>query len=476
MSSRAAAPLALASPVAGSQRGRPALREASGDQRSLPAPSAAPECFAAYAAHELRAPVALQRTLVEVALADPHADTEALRAMGKRVIASCEQQQRLLAALLDLTRSRWGLSRREPVDLAATVADALRTHDPGELESDVRLERAGMTGDPDLLMRLAENLVSNAIRHNTLGGRIELATRSESGRAVLSVANTGPLIAAGELQRLFQPFHRAVSGPTGAVEGVGLGLAIVHAIADAHNARISARALAGGGLEIKISFPPILTRAATPGTASGRARCGTTREPDRTPTAARSAGHGSPASGHRHRLPIALAAIGCAVAIAACGSSNRNASSGSPTAGQGKLAGALAFAKCMRAHAVPDFPDPKVSGNSIQILGSSPGIDRQSPAFVAAQHACEHLLPAGAAPSQQQTARLKARFLTLARCMRAHGIPGFPDPTSSPPASRAGYSAITSNGGAWLAIPGSIDVTSPAFHRAASACKLGTSL
>ena len=69
-------------------------------------------------------------------------------------------------------------------------------------------EPAWTTGDPDLLERLAANLVSNAIRHNIVGGRIEVATRAESGRAVLAVANTGPLIPAGELQRLFQPFQR----------------------------------------------------------------------------------------------------------------------------------------------------------------------------------------------------------------------------------------------------------------------------
>ena len=61
-------------------------------------------------------------------------------------------------------------------------------------------------------------------------------------------------------------------------------------------------------------------------------------------------------------------------------------------------------------------------------------------------------------------------MLHISQCMRAHGIPGFPDPTLSPPSSRAGYSAIRSNGVAWLAIPDSIDVRSPAFKQAAAAC------
>jgi hypothetical protein len=63
-------------------------------------------------------------------------------------------------------------------------------------------------------------------------------------------------------------------------------------------------------------------------------------------------------------------------------------------------------------------------------------------------------------------------MLRISQCMRAHGISKFPDPTLSPPSKRAGYSEIRSNGVAWLAIPESIDVRSPAFKQAAAACKL----
>jgi signal transduction histidine kinase len=210
------------------------------------------ECFAAYVAHELRTPIALQRTLVEVALADPLADTTALREMGERVIASCEHQQALIEALLDLARSKRGLSRHEPVDLAAITGEVLRAHDLSEFESVVVLEPARATGDPDLIERLAANLVSNAIRHNIpAGGRIEVATGIALGRPVLSVANTGPSIPADELTRLFQPFQRLDAS----AEGVGLGLAIVQEIANAHRAFVTARARAGGGLEVHISFP-----------------------------------------------------------------------------------------------------------------------------------------------------------------------------------------------------------------------------
>jgi signal transduction histidine kinase len=217
--------------------------------------------FAAYVAHELRAPIALQRTLVEVTLADPDADTAALRQMGERVLASCEQQQRVIEALLDLTRCRSGLSRHEPLDLAAIAEEALRAHDSSGLESVVSLKPAGMSGDPALVERLAANLVSNAIRHNLPGGRIEVATRTQAGHAVLVVANSGPLIPAGELRRLFQPFQRLDSNVQPPSEGIGLGLPIIQAIAGAHNANLAAEALSGGGLKVAVRFRAVQSGA-----------------------------------------------------------------------------------------------------------------------------------------------------------------------------------------------------------------------
>jgi signal transduction histidine kinase len=218
--------------------------------------------FAAHVAHELRTPITLQRALVELALADPHADAATLRTMGEEVLASCDELQDLIEALLDLSRSRHGLRRHEQVDLAAIANQALRVHDLSEVESFVALEPAGMTGDPDLLERLVANLFSNAIRHNVTGGRIEVATRAAGAHAVLSVANTGRLIPADELPRLFQPFQRLSSQPRDCADGVGLGLAIVQAIADAHDAIVAAHPRAGGGLKIDISFPATIDTVA----------------------------------------------------------------------------------------------------------------------------------------------------------------------------------------------------------------------
>ena len=213
------------------------------------------ESFAAYAAHELRRETTLQLALAGIALADPGADTTALREMGERVIAGCKRQERLLEALLALARSEYGQLRREPLDLAATAADVLRVHDRHPLRRVTTLEPAATLGNPELVERLVTNLVENAVRHNIAGGRLEVATRTTARRAVLTVANTGPVIPTGELDRLFQPFQRLRPHPGAAADGAGLGLAIVQAIADGHDARIHASPRPSGGLRIAVSFP-----------------------------------------------------------------------------------------------------------------------------------------------------------------------------------------------------------------------------
>lgn len=208
--------------------------------------------FLAYAAHELRTPLATQRALLELALADEDADVAMWRGIGEDVLCACKQQERLLEACLVLARGRDRL-RQEPVDLAAIAGNALRFQNPRTLTTVAALEPARTCGDPNLVERLVANLVSNAVRHNIPHGRVELATRTTSGRAVLSVANTGPPIAPAHVPRLFTAFNtNAASG------GVGLGLTIVRAVADAHSATVTAHARAGGGLGIDVSFPALV--------------------------------------------------------------------------------------------------------------------------------------------------------------------------------------------------------------------------
>jgi signal transduction histidine kinase len=155
--------------------------------------------------------------------------TSPKRKLGEQVAAACGRQQRLLEALLTLSRSEYGRLRHEPVDLAATAAAVLRAHDPHRLKRSTVLEPARTTGDPQLIERLVANLIENAIRHNLPGGRLEIVTHTGTGCATFAIANTGPVIPTGELARLFEPFERLSSHPWDSADGVGLGLAIVQA-------------------------------------------------------------------------------------------------------------------------------------------------------------------------------------------------------------------------------------------------------
>jgi signal transduction histidine kinase len=216
--------------------------------------------FVANASHELRAPLTRQRALIQVALTNPQADFASLRTAHERVLASEQQLEQLIDALLALTRGQAGLERREQLDLAALASQTLLARE-AELtgrDIDVRsaLGTAPAVGDPRLVERLVANLLDNAIRHNDPGGLVEITTGTRERHAYLSVVNTGPTVPPEHIERLFQPFERLGGARTQHNSGYGLGLSIVQAIANAHHAVLSARARPEGGLTVEISFPP----------------------------------------------------------------------------------------------------------------------------------------------------------------------------------------------------------------------------
>ena len=211
--------------------------------------------FVANASHELRTPLTLERTLLELALSDPNANVDSYRHTCEQLLAVGEQQERLIESLLTLSRSQRGLDSRQPVDLAAITTAAAAAADHEGLALDTTIQPAHTTGNPRLVERLVANLLSNAVDHNIDGGSISVATDTRDSHAVLTVANTGTKIPASELDRIFQPFQRLDPARTTNGRGLGLGLSIVRAIADAHDATITTGAPAGGGLRIEVSFP-----------------------------------------------------------------------------------------------------------------------------------------------------------------------------------------------------------------------------
>lgn len=198
--------------------------------------------FVANASHELRTPLTVERTLLQLALADPNASAATLRGVCEELLANGRDQERLIEALLTLAAHV--LQRGFP---------ELEEH---QITLESRLEAALTEGDPALIERLISNLLDNALRHNVDGGHVDIRTHQQGDRALLRVENSGQMIGAEEIETMFEPFRRLGRTRTGADSGQhGLGLSIVRAIAEAHHAQIDAHPRPTGGLSITVAFP-----------------------------------------------------------------------------------------------------------------------------------------------------------------------------------------------------------------------------
>jgi signal transduction histidine kinase len=221
---------------------------------------AAQRQFTANASHELRTPLTLQRTLLESILTHPSPRPAAWRSACERTLASTQKQAQLIEALLTLARSQQSPDHREPIDLAPLTAGVIRALEPQAAACSVTiktgLESSYISGDTGLIERLVSNLLDNAIRHNIPHGWVQVLIHEQAAETTLQITNTGPVIPAGQISRLLQPFQRLGSQRAGQHDGVGLGLSIVAAIANTHTAALSVRPGPQGGLDIKITFPP----------------------------------------------------------------------------------------------------------------------------------------------------------------------------------------------------------------------------
>ena len=227
------------------------------------------QLFAANAAHELRTPLAVMRAELDLLLTGPEPSPAEVRDTATRLRRTVLSSERLLERLLILTRGMLAPEEREPVPLdqitwqaLAAAADTARaqglTIRPG-------LQVARAYGDPSLLGEVAGNLIGNAVKYNCPDGWIAVDTRTDGDLAVLEISNSGQRIADAELAGLLEPFRRAGQQRTGTSSG--LGLSIVRAIVAAHDGELGLRALADGGLAVRVSLPAALAghEDATPG-------------------------------------------------------------------------------------------------------------------------------------------------------------------------------------------------------------------
>lgn len=228
--------------------------------------------FVANASHELRTPLTTVRALLEMILSDPKATVGTFRTTCKQVLEESAQQEQLIDALLALAHGQREIDAREALDLAALVRHVLAMHDVEAIARGVRvdssLEPASISGDRRLIERLVSNLVDNAIRHNDPGGSARVTVQTRVDEVALVVSNAGPVVPADEIDRLLQPFHRLGGDRVGHREGLGLGLSIVAAIADSHDAVLEVVAEPDGGLQVTVRLAP--ARTSDPQIASRR--------------------------------------------------------------------------------------------------------------------------------------------------------------------------------------------------------------
>jgi signal transduction histidine kinase len=235
----------------------------------LDAAFAAQRQFVADASHELRNPLAIIRTNVDVALADPRADPEDLRHTMVVVKRASDRMARLVDDLLALARRQEPTLEHEPVDLGAAVAEASDDFVVPAAARNIVLDRAiapgvVVTGDRDALKRAVANLLENAVRLAPPGSRIRLATGSEDDQAWIAVADEGPGIAPEDQPHVFDRFWRADKARSRADGGTGLGLAIVRQIAESHGGQVRLQSKVGVGSSFVIWLPVAAGSAGEP--------------------------------------------------------------------------------------------------------------------------------------------------------------------------------------------------------------------
>jgi two-component system, OmpR family, sensor histidine kinase VanS len=218
--------------------------------------------FAANASHELRTPLAITQTLLDVARNDPDRDAgelvDRLHVINARAID-------LIEALLLLSRADQRSFTPARVDLSLMAEEATETLLPLAEKRGLTIETSGdpaaTVGSHALLLQMTTNLVHNAIVHNRPErGAVWVTTSARPGAVVLTVENTGDILAPELVSTLVEPFQRGTERIRADHAGVGLGLAIVKSITQAHDGTLTLTPRATGGLRVTVQLPAAAAR------------------------------------------------------------------------------------------------------------------------------------------------------------------------------------------------------------------------
>ena len=218
--------------------------------------------FVADAGHELRTPLAVLRTELELA-GRRERTPEELREAIDHAAQESERLSRLADELLFLTRADGdgdGI-RRERVELCGVITQAVESVRERAIAGDVGLVVDAVDAEvslaPDLVRRAVENLLENALRYSPPGSTIEVRARREAGTTIVEVVDEGPGFPPGFVPNAFDRFSRADDSRTRADGGTGLGLAIVLAVARAHGGSAGIADRPGGGAVVDVCLPDV---------------------------------------------------------------------------------------------------------------------------------------------------------------------------------------------------------------------------
>jgi two-component system, OmpR family, sensor kinase len=214
--------------------------------------------FVADASHELRTPLAAVRAYAELCTRGAESRPDDLARSMAGIERESERLSSLVEDLLLLARLDEGRPlEREAVDLEDVVGEAVETAQTVEPERPISLESepAGVVGDRDRLRQIVDNLLANVRAHTPPGSPVEVRLARLNGSAVVEVADSGPGLTEEEAARVFERFYRTDASRSRESGGVGLGLSIVAAVANAHGGTVAAEPGPNGGATFRITLP-----------------------------------------------------------------------------------------------------------------------------------------------------------------------------------------------------------------------------
>ncbi|MCW2394359.1 MULTISPECIES: sensor histidine kinase [unclassified Sphingobium] len=242
----------------------------------------ATDAFAADVSHELKNPIASLRSALEglAQIKDPALQAKLLAIAQDDV----RRLDRLVSDIAEATRIDAQLSRTpfETIDLGRMIGRMVRNHAPREDGPAVRLSYAGpgrgavfVSGDPQKLVRVVDNLIDNARSFSPDGGRIRLTLSAEDSKAIVAVEDEGPGVPEREREAIFRRFHSVRPERDGFGNHSGLGLAIARTILEGHHGSIHVEARLDGkaGARFVVTLP--LAEQDVPPPNSAKARSGT---------------------------------------------------------------------------------------------------------------------------------------------------------------------------------------------------------